>query len=498
MRVFTFATAALTLALAAGGCRPSTDTEDPLACGIALMQSGSNAAARDALIAATALYTNSATAHCNLGLVYRSLGDNTAAIASLTRAVDLADGDPRPLELLAHALIQAGNAQGARKILSNVETPTETTLTLMGLAAYRAGSSDLARSYLGQALELNHNYAPALYNLALLCRDASKTQREALAYYKRFQKVAPNNRRATETPQAFISLGDAIAPLEDTPPPAFEPKPRPADIVEPEPSPPPAVDEAAVRKQLATAKLELSRGNVDIALFALKDAVNKHPESPDALWALRQLYEQNLEDKTRATDLHETFSKKFPNDARSITIVAPSVTPLPTPPRMTEQEPGMPPGEADFRSGLALYAAKDWPKAIAAYQKALGVNPESARTTYNLGLAYKASGNLDKASKSFTVALGIQKDMPKALYMLGLTEMQRGENKAALEHLNRLLRVQPDFAKAHYLLGRIYRDAGRPDMVRIHFEHFLHLNPTGASANHARQWMEQHKDDQQE
>jgi Flp pilus assembly protein TadD len=76
--------------------------------------------------------------------------------------------------------------------------------------------------------------------------------------------------------------------------------------------------------------------------------------------------------------------------------------------------------------------------------------------------------------------------------------MQRGENKAALEHLNRLLRVQPDFAKAHYLLGRIYRDAGRPDMVRIHFKRFLHLNPTGASAKHARQWMAQHKDNQQE
>ncbi len=53
--------------------------------------------------------------------------------------------------------------------------------------------------------------------------------------------------------------------------------------------------------------------------------------------------------------------------------------------------------------------AGDTAKAIAAYQKALGANPESARTTYNLGLAYKASGNLDKASKSFTVALGIRR-----------------------------------------------------------------------------------------
>jgi len=485
---------AFTAAFIGGGCRSKSNDKDPLVSGIGLLESGSIEAARDVLIEATALYTNSASAHCNLGIAYWKLGDNNAAIASLSRACELAEGDSRPQEFLANVLIDAGNVDGAHKILLNVENPTASTLTLMGVTAYRAGSSDLARSYLGQALQLNDNYSPALYNLALLCRDVYKIPREALSYYKRFQTASPNDRRAAETPQAFISLGEDAPPADEPSTPVPPPQPPVAVAPKPKPTPPPSEDVDIVRQLLATADLELNRGNADIALLTLKGGVNKYPNNADLIWALIQLYKTHLGDAVRATNLHQKFSRMFPNDARAIKTAPQASTTTTTP----ETSAALPPGEAAFRAGLDHYANHTWDEAIIAYQKALREDPKSSRTAYNLGLAYKANGDLDRAAKSFTVALILQKDMPKALYMLGLTEMQQGQNKGALAHLNRLIRVQPDFAKAHYLLGRIYRDENRPDMALIHFERFLHLAPMGTSADYARQWVEQHKTPPQE
>ncbi len=513
-KTYTFIVVALTAALIAAGCRPGTKSEDPLISGLALMETGDHEEARDALILATSLYTSNVTAHCNLGLVYWLLEDDTAAVASLTRAAELAGGDPRPLEILAHVLIASGNERGARQVLSQVETPTATTLTLMALAAYKAGSSDLARSYLGRALDLREDYAPALYNMALLWRDAYDTPREALSYYKRFRTVAPNDRRAAETPQTFIGMGriepPAEAPRVETPTPAPAPAPKPEPKPEPEPKPtpkpepepepkpkptPPAVD--SVNTLIKKAHTELSNGNVDTALLILKGAVTNYPNSADAAWALAQIYDKNLGLSGRANELYNAFAKQFPSDPR-VAKPEPKKAPTPPTPAPPPSETAEAPGETHFRAGLAHYAKHDWERAIAAYKEALRADSTSAGSAYNLGLAYKANGDMDKAAKAFTLALGLEKDMPKALYMLGLTEMQRGRNPAALAQLNRLLRVEPNFAKAHYLLGVIYREEGRPDMAVIHFERLIHLAPTDPSAENARRWLAQQQEASQE
>ena len=504
---------ALSATLIGGGCKAKPTVYNPLSAGLALLEAGKHEEARDALIEATAIYTNSATAHCNLGLVYWKLGDNAAAIAALTKAVDFTEEDPRPRELLAHVLLDTGNANGAYQLLTAIDTPSATTLTLMARAAYKAGSSDLSRSYLGRALELDSDYPPALYNLALLCRDVYSQSREALAHYKHFRAVAPSDHHAAETPQAFINMAEpppdnTEEPLLTSPapePPTQHPAPITVSSVPapstpntqlptPEPTAPAPVStarnsEPSIIELLTKSETALKQNNTDIALFTLKEAVNKHPESADALWALIQLYDKHLGNTVQVETLGKRFSKSFPNDPRAA-VKAPA-QPRTRPPQATQ-------GEDHFRAGLAYYANQDWDAAIAAYQNALKAEPTSSRSAYNLGLALKAKGDLNRASKAFTMALQLENDMPKALYMLGLTEMQQDHNPIALGQLNRLLRVEPDFAKAHYLLGRIYRDEGRPDMSVIHFQRFLHLAPTGASADNARRWLEQYQSNRSE
>ncbi len=504
----------LVTTLIAAGCRPGAQSRDPLVSGLNLMKSGAHEEARDALIVATGLYASNVTAHCNLGLAYWELGDETAAIASLTRAVELAEGDPQPIELLAHLLIKTGNEQGARQVLSNVEAPTATTLTLMAMAAYKAGSSDLARSYLGRALDLSADYPPALYNMALLWRDEYNTPREALSYYKRFQSVAPTDPRAAEPPQAFLGTADTVPPVAApplaaadadvvAPPPTPQSQPAPEPKPGPKPEPKPGLSDAAVQKLITEATQALENGNADTALHILKDTVLQAPDNADAIWALAELYNKHLGFKARADRIYTTFTERFPNDPRVANVpareahpptsAAPKPTPSPTRTPLPVATAGIA-GETHFRTGLAHYDNKDWNRAIASYREALRADPKSASSAYNLGLAYKAQGDLEKAAKAFALALGLEKDMPKSLYMLGLTEMQRGRNPAALAQLNRLLRVQPSFAKAHYLLGLIYLDEGRPDMATIHFERLVHLAPTDPSADHARRWLAQQKE----
>jgi tetratricopeptide (TPR) repeat protein len=501
-RLYLLTTSALCAVLLTTGCHSKTPETDPLVRGLALMEDGAYPEARDALISAVAVHTNSLTAHCNLGLTYWLLEDRAAAIASLTRAVELSQGDSRPVEMLAHVLIENDSAPAAHQILTDIETPAAPTLTIMALAAYRAGSSDLARSYLGRALDIDKDYPPALYNMALLCRDTYRTSREALNYYKQFQAVAPEDRHAAETPQAFINMGGPQPPFPfseepDTPAPdeSGEPVAETPPTPTPTPTPPPTPAEDPVLKLLAKAEKERNRGNIDVALLTLNTTVQDHPDNADAVWALAQLYDKHLGLQERASELYDKFCVLFPKDPRAAQVKKqPTPTPTPVPPvAPPDDEAPLTPGEANFRAGLQHYARQEWTEAIAAYGKALKENPESARSAYNLGLAYKADGNMEKAAAAFTLAGRLEKNMPKALYMLGLTEMQRGNNASALAKLNRLLRVQPDFAKAHYLLGRLYRDEGRPDMAVIHFERFLHLTPEGPSADGARSWLEQHR-----
>jgi len=494
----------LAVTIAGGGCRSKSKTAGLLEYGLALMQEGDYESASEALMEATTVYSNSVTAHYNLGLAYWKLGRSDDAIASLTKAVDLGGDDSRPVELLAYVMLDSGNALEANKVLSGIEKQTPSTLTLMALASQKAGSSDLARSYLGKALDIDADYAPALYNLALLYRDVDNNSREALAYYKHFKAVAPHDMHADESLQAFIREdlsqedvekvvpsigGDASIepPLADS---AVE-----TSVDKPLEKPAPSSSSKEVDKLLAKAASELKQDNADTALIMLKDTVRKYPDSADAVWALAKIYDKNLGSKKKAAELYKKFAVMFPNDPRAAAVakaVSRSASALAD--SAGSVKPTVKTSDVYFREGLKYYREKKFDASISAYRKALKLNPKSVLTAYNLGLSYKANGDLSNAVKAFTLVLQVQPDKTNALYMLGLTEKERGRNDAALTHLNRLLRIQPDFANAHFLLAIIYLEGNRPDMTAIHYEWFVDLCPTGDNADKAKAWLAKHKD----
>ncbi len=490
-KIYSLIVISLIAGIMSGGCRSKKEPDAQVEYGLALLKNCEYESARNILGEAALVFTNNITVHYNLGLACWKLGDNDAAITALTKAVDIgSDGDARPLELLAFVLIDSGNALGAGKVLSNIEKPTASSLTIMALASERAGSSELARSYLGQALDLDPKYPPALYNLALLHRDVFSNSDEALFYYNRFKAVAPDDIRADNSPLAFIGQGvESGEGTVNSGQWTVESGEGRVESVE-------QIVEAVVLhpadELLEKARLALERDEADIALITLKSTVRKYPDSANAVWALAELYDKNLGNKVKANELYKKFVVMFPTDIRSATakknVIAVSVANRPVPTVDTKVENG----ESYFRTGLEHYNKQEWDSAIVAYTKGLKIE-KSSRIAYNLGLAYKGKGDLSKAETAFKLSLRLQPDKPNALYMLGLTEMEQGNNELALTQLNRLIRIKPDFAAAHHLLGLIYCEANHPDMTIIHFKRFVHLAPTDRNADQVRAWLAQNQ-----
>lgn len=480
-----------------------------------LLQNGDTGTARDILLQAVADNPQSLSAQVNLAIAYWNLGDMNAAIASITKASDLAPSNGDIIELYGQMLIDNGNAAGAIDILATMPEPTARSQTLSGIAAAQINDPEAARFHLEQALEIDEFYAPALYNLAVVYRDLLNNDIEARDFYERFSKAEPAHALAKRSADAFLQM--QTSPMTPVTIPDVEPPTTPdqpvattqqsepddaetaSDVASQTPSPrtsdqpqPPTVNQPKPEAQdmILHAQAFIERGELDTALLILKQAVQQHPDNADAVWALANFYDQQLDLKERAAGLYRTFISMFPNDPRISEIDSAYL------PAQEPQTPPPPPNTLStqlFRQGLDFYNQADYPNAIRAFRQLLQIDPRSASGAYNLGLAYKAADDLDNAATAFNLALKIEPDMIKSLYMLGLVEKDRANRQQALTLLNRLIRIQPDFAKAHFLLGSIYETEKRLDMAAIHFERYINLEPDTSAAAQAQAWLDQYR-----
>ncbi len=105
-------------------------------------------------------------------------------------------------------------------------------------------------------------------------------------------------------------------------------------------------------------------------------------------------------------------------------------------------------------------------KAIAAYLRALELNPTDGAAMHNLGTAYLQIGKLADARKQFEVALTVDAQDPKTLYMLGTIYLQEDpfgssqSNQRAREKFEAALKADPKLAVAHVGLAQVYLNEG--------------------------------------
>ncbi len=429
---------------------------DPLERGCALLKAGEYTAAVHALDAIYDPSTASPTLVANLAYGCFYQGRTDRAIELLTTLGDARPSDPLPTELLAHVMIESGNLEGADALLAQVTAPTPRMLVQRALIAYRGGRGEAARDLIGQALERDDSFAPALYNAAILQRDYFHDANAAAAAYSRLQLMAIHDAHAGLTIDEFVSRSTEAATSERD-----------------------AIADAALQTMIADAEQARADGDMEAAVYHLKAAIRSVPDKPDALWALASLYATELDLRAPAVKMYTKFRQMFPHDDRLNEIPSDIMEEI-----LAQTGPTF---EELFQAGLAAYAAGDFTAAAEAYAGAFAATPTSQTSAFNLGLSRKQLGQLPAAAKAFREAIRIDASMLNSRYMLGVTEKELGNIREALTELHAVVAADPAHTLAYYVLGLIYSEQGRSAMARENLTRALDLGPEAPWAEQIKQ-----------
>lgn len=130
---------------------------------------------------------------------------------------------------------------------------------------------------------------------------------------------------------------------------------------------------------------------------------------------------------------------------------------------------------------LGLFEARNQQNlaAVAAYRRALELDPESAEASVGLGIAQSGAG-LDKDARN-TFELGLMK-FPKdainrqayGVLLVRLAESGATPLERAVQMLHSALSLDPSLAEAHYQLGRLALAAGNAAAAAGHFAAAVH------------------------
>lgn len=125
------------------------------------------------------------------------------------------------------------------------------------------------------------------------------------------------------------------------------------------------------------------------------------------------------------------------------------------------------PGEV-FLEDEEVYKARE---TIAAWKKALEINPDDAEAYVSLGKAYATLGRYEEAIAACKRAIQLEPDNAETYYGLAAAYRKLGKEQEAIKALNEavkeavkmlkeVIRLNPRDAEAHYNLGMVYLALG--------------------------------------
>jgi tetratricopeptide (TPR) repeat protein len=102
--------------------------------------------------------------------------------------------------------------------------------------------------------------------------------------------------------------------------------------------------------------------------------------------------------------------------------------------------------------------SESWDEAVAAYRKALDLDPNDALTHYDLALALHYKGDTKQAVEEFESAIRLKPAWGQAHYGLGAALYDLHDQAGALKELRKAVECEPTNAPAHRLLARVYSE----------------------------------------
>jgi tetratricopeptide (TPR) repeat protein len=124
-------------------------------------------------------------------------------------------------------------------------------------------------------------------------------------------------------------------------------------------------------------------------------------------------------------------------------------------------------------------------EAIAQYQQALELNPNSSTAHHNFGVVLQGAGRSQEALAEFRTALRLQPDYESAEYQLANRLADVGQLQEAIAHYQAAIRLDPKHAESYNGLGICYAMQGRMPEAEQQFREAIRLNPQfeGALSN---------------
>jgi tetratricopeptide (TPR) repeat protein len=122
-------------------------------------------------------------------------------------------------------------------------------------------------------------------------------------------------------------------------------------------------------------------------------------------------------------------------------------------------------------------------EALAAYRRALELDPQLAKAHYNLGLTQLSLGQGEEAKGSFREAIALQPDYPEAHTNLGVVLASQGAVDEALEHYRTAVELRPDDGGTRFNLGQGLLLAGQVEEGLTELRRGVELAPGNPSGH---------------
>ena len=145
--------------------------------------------------------------------------------------------------------------------------------------------------------------------------------------------------------------------------------------------------------------------------------------------------------------------------------------------------------------GMALMERHDFSEALARFERACILNPQSDTGCLNMGIALLNMGRLDEAATILKKSAERDPKNPRTWFNLGLLERESGRPEDAAADFEKVAALDPEDPDTQYLLGYLAEQAHHYDEAATAFENAISLDPAHAAAEYGLSQTEEHRGD---
>ncbi len=154
--------------------------------------------------------------------------------------------------------------------------------------------------------------------------------------------------------------------------------------------------------------------------------------------------------------------------------------PLTAAPEPGKSEPAAP-VKADFEKlltvGMQARQQGDYERAVAAFTKALQLDPAQTAAYIKRGNAFLDRGDFERAIADYSAAIKVDPKLALAYLNRGLAHAKKGDFDQVLADANQAIQIDPKLAAAHFLRGAAYANRGDKHRAIAEFSLAIKLDP---------------------